>query len=316
MLISILLILGGLVLLFFGGEGLVKGASSLALRLGLTPLVVGLTVVAFGTSAPELVVSLKANLQGFGDIALGNVVGSNIFNIGVILGITALIYPIKVQLQILRWDAPLMIGISVVLVFFLRDRLISSWEAGILFAGILTYTASAVIMARKEKLTAEVETEFSESIQKPSNAWWLDLVYLFGGLALLVFGSRWLVEGATTIAKTFGVSDAIIGLTIVSAGTSLPELSASLIAAFRKQPDIAIGNIIGSNIFNCLAIVGIAGLVKPIAGAGISFVDLGVMLVFSMMLLPLMWSGFIIRRWEGGLLVVGYLGYLVWLWPK
>ena len=316
MLFSSLLIFGGLILLFFGGEGLVKGASSLALRLGLTPLVVGLTVVAFGTSAPELVVSLKANLSGLGDVAIGNVVGSNIFNIGMILGITALIYPIKVQLQILRWDAPLMLGISGVLVFFLWDRRISQLEGGLLFAGILAYTVSAVVMAKKETLSAEVTAEFSESVVPPKHSSWLDALYIAGGLVLLILGSRWLVEGATAIAKSFGVSDAIIGLTIVSAGTSMPELSACLVAAFRKQPDIAIGNIIGSNIFNSLAIVGISGLVKPISSPGIGFVDMGVMVVFSACLLPLMWSGFCLRRWEGGVLMLGYVGYIVWLWPK
>lgn len=316
MLISSFFMLAGLVLLFFGGEGLVKGSSALALRLGLTPLVVGLTVVAFGTSAPEMVVSVKASLDGLGNIAIGNIVGSNIFNIGLILGVTALVYPIRVQYQLLRWDVPVMIGVSLGFLWFFRDGVISRSEGAILFASLLIYVGVAVWMAKRCPAPPQVQAEYDASVVRPTHPAWQDLAFIIGGLVLLVVGSRLLVDGASTIARAFGVSDAIIGLTLVSAGTSLPELSASLIAAFRRQPDIAIGNIVGSNIFNLLGIAGLGGIVREVQAHDISSVDLGVMLAFTVLLLPLLWSGFTLKRWEGGLLVAGYLAYLVWLWPS
>lgn len=316
MLMSLIFLLLGLVLLFFGGEGLVRGSAALALRLGLTPLVVGLTVVAFGTSAPELVVSVRAALAGQGAIAIGNVIGSNSLNIGLILGLTALIYPLKVQLQILRIDAPIMIGVSLIAAWLLADRMVSRTEGALLATGLLVYTTFTVLFARKVKPSAAVEAEFAESMPTPRGSVWRDLLFIAAGLALLVAGSRFMVDGAVSLARGFGISEAVIGLTIVALGTSMPELVTCLIAAMKKESDIALGNIIGSNIFNLLGILGTAALVRPMTGEGIQMRDLYVAVAFAIALLPILWSGRKLQRWEGGLLLAGYLIYVGSLWPK
>ncbi|MDA1184986.1 MAG: calcium/sodium antiporter [Acidobacteria bacterium] len=309
-------VLCGLVLLFFGGEGLVRGSSALALRLGLTPLVVGLTVVAFGTSAPEMVVSVQATLAGQGAVAIGNVIGSNSLNIGLILALTALIYPLKVQLQVLRIDTPIMVGASLVAAWMLSDLAIGRVEGGILFAGIIAYTAFTVLYANKMKLSAEVEAEFAEAVPAPHGSIWRDLLFILVGLGLLAAGSHFLVDGATRLARGFGISEAIIGLTIVALGTSMPELVTCVVAACKKEPDIALGNIIGSNIFNVLSILGAAALIRPMTGEGIRMTDLYVAIAFAVALVPVLWSGRILQRWEGGLLLVGYIVYVATLWPE
>ncbi|MBE0541854.1 MAG: calcium/sodium antiporter [Verrucomicrobia bacterium] len=311
----ILWIAAALVLLFFGAEWLVRGSSALALRLGITPLVIGLTVVAYGTSMPEMVVSTVAALKGQGDIAVGNVVGSNIFNVCVILGLSALALPLQVKLQLIRLDAPLMLGASLVFVVMFRDFHISRPEAGLLLAGIVAYTVGSVVLARKE-VSAEVREEFAEAVPRPKGKPWRDLLLILGGLAVLVIGSRLLVTNAVELARLLGIGEAVIGLTIVAAGTSMPELATSVVAAFRKQADIAIGNIVGSNLYNLLAIVGVSGLLAPLDAPGIRMLDLYVMLGTSVALLPLMWSGFVLKRWEGALLLAAYGGYLYVLWPK
>ncbi|HAV63322.1 MAG TPA: sodium:calcium antiporter [Verrucomicrobiales bacterium] len=311
-----LFVLTGLVLLYFGGEGLVRGSTALALRLGLTPLVVGLTVVAFGTSAPEMVVSVQAALAGQGAVSIGNVIGSNSLNIGLILGITALIYPLKVQLQILRLDTPIMVGVSLVAAWLLADLTIGRPEGALLFAGIVGYTYFTVSYARKVKPTAEVEAEFAEAVAQPRHGIWLDLLFIVAGLALLAGGSHFLVDGATRLAKGFGVSEAIIGLTIVALGTSMPELVTCVVAACKKEPDIALGNIIGSNIFNILGILGVAALVRPITGEGIRMTDVYVSIAFATVLLPILMTGRTLQRWEGLLLLAGYGVYVATLWPK
>lgn len=309
------LIVAGLVLLYFGAEALVRGSSAVALKLGLSPLVVGLTVVAYGTSTPELIVSVKSALAGQSGIAVGNVVGSNIFNVGVILGIAAIICPIKVNFQLVKIDVPIMIGATLLMMFFFRDGALARWEAGILFAGIIVYTIGSVLFAKKTT-TPEVKAEFEESLKHPTKPLWMDLLYILGGLGLLVFGSNFLVDGSISIARAWGVSEAIIGLTIVAAGTSTPELAASIVAALKKEPDIAIGNIVGSNIYNILCILGAAGLIAPINAGGVAWLDLSVMLGFALLLVPILWTGFIIKRWEAGILLAFYGGYLFWLWPK
>jgi cation:H+ antiporter len=316
MLTPILLILAGLVLLYLGGEFLVKGAGSLALRLGLTPLVAGLTVVAFGTSTPELVASIKAVLAGQGDIAVGNVIGSNTFNVAFILGITAMVCPLKAGTQAIRFDAPVMAVIAFVPLWILHDRTVSKSEGAILIVMIIAYVAMVVRMAKRTPETAEVIAEYDESMPRVSKNVVLDIAFIVAGLALLVFGSNWLIDGSVQIAKAFGVSEAIIGLTIVAAGTSTPELAASLVAAYRKQPDIALGNIIGSNIFNILAILGVTGFMHPIYAPGISMLDVAVMITFSVTLIPMIRSGGTLDRGEGFCLVLGYGVYLYWLWPK
>jgi cation:H+ antiporter len=315
MLVPILLVVLSLVLLYFGAEWLVKGAASSALRLGLTPLVVGLTVVAYGTSAPEMLVSVKAALSGQGAIAIGNVVGSNIFNIAVILGLAAVVSPLRVEWQLLRIDAPVMLGTTLLFVWCFRDGVISRGEALVFVLGAATYTAANVWMARRQTAAA-VEQEFADSVPVPSRHWGIDAGLIFGGLAVLVVGSRLLVDNAVVLARSFGVSEAVIGLTIVAAGTSMPELATSVVAALKKQADIALGNVIGSSTFNVLAILGVAGLVTPVEGAGISRVDLGMMVAVSALLWPMLWTGRCVNRWEGALFLVGYGGYLVYLWPK
>jgi len=309
------LIIVGLVLLYFGADGLVKGSASAALKLGLTPLVVGLTVVAYGTSMPELIVSVQAVLAGQSGIAVGNVVGSNIFNIALILGTAALIYPITVSSQLIKIDVPIMIGVTLLALFFFRDGVLARWEAAVLFTGIIAYTVGSLIYAKRMP-SAVIVDEPKDGGQSAASPFWKDIAFIIGGLVLLVFGSRFLVEGAIGIARTWGVSEAIIGLTIVAAGTSTPELAASIVAALKKQPDIAIGNIVGSNIYNILCILGVTGLIAPINTGGVAWTDMFVMLGISLLLLPVLWSGFKIQRWEGGVLIAIYAGYLAYLWPK
>lgn len=316
MLTSVLLILAGLVLLFLGGEFLVRGASSLAIRLGLSPLVAGLTVVAFGTSTPELFASLHAAMEGQGDIAVGNVIGSNIFNVAGILGLTALIFPLRAGAQILRFDIPVMIAVSLVPLWILHDGYIGRMEGGILFALIIAYTIAVVRKAKTSPESPEVLAEYQAGVGKPARSVVLDVVLIAAGLGLLIGGSHFLIDGSVSIARGFGVSEAIIGLTIVAAGTSTPELASSLVAAFRKQPDIALGNIVGSNIFNILAILGITGLAHPIYSAGVGTRDIAVMILLGVALLPMVRSGGKLDRTEGVCLLAGYGVYLFFLWPR
>jgi len=311
-----LMLLAGLVALYFGAEWLVRGGASFAVRLGLTPLMVGLTVVAYGTSTPELIVSSMAAAQGNGAIAIGNVVGSNIFNICFILGVTALICPMRVQFQLVKWDTPIMIGVAALFLVFFLDLRIALWEALVFLAGIAAYTIFNVKLARQQA-SQQVQQEFDEATPKPTGALWKDLLLILGGLGILVLGSRLFVSGSVQLAQQLGVSDAVIGLTIIAAGTSLPELASSLMAAARKQPDIAIGNVVGSNIYNILAILGVSGVIRhPLDGQGVGLTDTWIMIGVSFLLLAIAWTGFKLRRWEGALLLVLYGGYLWHLWPK
>jgi len=310
------LLLTGLVALYFGAEWLVRGGASLAVRLGVTPLLVGLTVVAYGTSTPELIVSSMAAAKGQGAIAIGNVVGSNIFNIGVILGLTALICPMRVQLQLLKFDTPVMVGVALLFLLLFRDGQIQLWEALVFLAVIAGYTVLNIRLARRQA-SAEVQREFGEGVPPPTGSAWKDAGLIVAGLAVLVLGSRLFVSGAVDLARLLKLSEAFIGLTIVAAGTSLPELASSLMAAWRKQPDIAIGNVIGSNIYNILAILGVSGVIAPpINGQGVSQTDTLVMIGISLVLMVIAWTGFKLRRWEGALLLAIYGGYLWQLWPK
>ncbi|MBO6574976.1 MAG: calcium/sodium antiporter [Rhodothermales bacterium] len=306
------LILAGLVLLVSGAEGLVRGSSSLARRLGLTPLVIGLTVVAFGTSAPEMVVSVSAVLQGVGDIAVGNVVGSNIANIGLILGITALICPIPVSLSLLKLDAPVMILATLGVAGILLMGGVSFGAGAGLVVALGVYTAWNVRMARRT--APEEAAPFDEEIADRSASVGKDVLYLVAGFAALVLGARVLVDGASDFARGLGVSEATIGLTVVALGTSLPELAASIVAAIRKQTDIAVGNIIGSNIFNLLGILGTAAMVGPLAAPGISRLDLAAMVLLSVAVIPLIWTGRRLIRTEGAVLLALYVIYLILVW--
>ena len=315
MILPYVLIVVALLLLFGGAELLVKGSASLAARAGLTPLVIGLTVVAFGTSSPELAVSLKAAYAGQGDVAVGNVVGSNVLNIAVILGLSAVICPISVHLQLIKVDVPIMILVSVLLPVLLSDGRLGRVEGGLLCAGIVVYTIFNVMMARKGA-AAEVESEFAESVPKSTKHWSFDLVLIGGGLATLVVGSRLLVDNSIEVARAFQISEAVIGLTVVALGTSMPELATSIIAAVRRQPDIALGNAIGSNIFNILATLGLSSLMVPMTAGGITLVDYAVMVGTAVLLLPFLMTGPRLGRLEGLVFLGGYCGYLAFLWPQ
>ncbi|MDF1740922.1 MAG: calcium/sodium antiporter [Verrucomicrobiales bacterium] len=308
---TVLILIVGLVVLTLGAEFLVRGASSIAARLGLSPLVIGLTVVAFGTSAPELAVSLKAALAGQGGIALGNIVGSNIFNVAAILGIAAMICPLAVHLDVIRRDMPIMLGASGLFVtFLLTGQRLERWEGMVLFLLIIVYVIRSVRVAGKEK-NPEALVEF----EQPKSSITLSIVLTLAGFAMLVFGARIFVDSAVSIARSLGWSEAVIGLTIVAAGTSMPELATSVVASLRRQTDIAIGNVVGSNIFNLLCIGGAAGALSPINSGALGWVDLGAMLLTSVILLPLMRSGFRLNRIEGGLLFGMFLLYLWLVWP-
>ena len=308
-------IIASLVLLYFGAEGLVRGSASLALRFGLTPLVVGLTVVAMGTSMPEVMVSVKATLAGRGDLAVGNVVGSNLFNIGVILGLTALLSPMKVQFQLIKIDLPIMVAVSLAMVAILWDGSVGRVEGAALFGGLIIYIVGNIWLARRTA-TKEVENEFAEGVPARSGSVFLDGLFILGGLGILVIGARLLTDNSVALARSFGVTEAVIGLTIVAAGTSVPELAASIVAAMKKEPDIALGNVIGSNIFNILGILGIASMVAPLTAPDISRFDLWTMVAIAAALIPILWTGLRVTRTEGAMLFAAYCGYIYFLWPK
>ncbi|MEY4979206.1 MAG: hypothetical protein RLZZ352_1476 [Pseudomonadota bacterium] len=310
----------GLAALVVGADVLVRGASKLALSFGLSPLVVGLTIVAFGTSAPEVAVSVGAVLDGNGDIAIGNVVGSNIFNVLFILGASALIVPLVVHVQLIRQEIPIMLGASLLLLVMVLDGNIQFWEGFLLLALLVAYTAFLVIQSRQQ--TAQQTTEFDEEIQ-PAQAgawdahWAAQVGLIVVGLALLVVGSDWLVGAAIVFAKAFGVSDLVIGLTIVAAGTSMPEVATSITAALKGERDIAVGNVVGSNTFNILGCVGLTGLFSGTDGlavaASVMNFDIWVMLAVALACLPIFMTGREIARWEGGVFLAYYVAYVVFL---
>lgn len=307
MLIPVLLVAASLVVLYFGADFLVKGSASLAVRFGISPLVVGLTVVAFGTSAPELLVSVQSALEGNPGIAVGNVMGSNIFNVCAILGISAMICPLRVNPRLIRLDVPVMLVATLLFVGIFRNGSFGRWAGILFFAGICAYTIYCVYKAKRGEAV-----EGDEEI-KPTKSWMLDVVLVIAGLALLVWGSGLLVDNAVIIAKALGWSEAVIGLTIVAAGTSMPELATSVVAALKKRTDIAIGNVIGSNIFNLLAVLGLTATIAPVETNQINWTDMLVMLGTSLLLLPFMRTGFKIGRGEGVVLFVIYIAYTLYL---
>ncbi|MEG1749081.1 MAG: calcium/sodium antiporter [Tannerellaceae bacterium] len=310
MVTSITLLLLSLVALYIGADWLVQGSSALAIKAKISPLVVGLTVVAFGTSAPELVVSLNAALAGQGDIAIGNVVGSNIFNICFILGVSAMIYPIQAKKQLVKIDIPIMLLAAALFTVFFWGGHLGRIEGAIFVLGVIVYTLFSLYYSRKKGLEASEDLLPSS---QPRRHWAMDLIYMAGGLVVLVFASQLLVDNAVTIAQSLGISEAVIALTIVAAGTSMPELATSVVAAIKRNPEIAVGNIVGSNLFNILTILGVTSLVQPIEAQAVNHLDLLVMLGVSFLLLPLIRSGQKISRTEGAVLVLIYLGYTFWL---
>jgi cation:H+ antiporter len=315
---SFLLVVIGLAILVYGADLLVKGASRLAFLIGMSPLLIGLTVVSFGTSAPELAISLLSSHEGVSDIAFGNVIGSNLFNTLAILGISSLIVPLVVQQKLIRIDVPFMIIISFLVWFMSSSGSLARWEGGLLTLILIVYLAYCGFYAKTE--SKQVEQEYQDEFTPPSNeglsssrVW--NVFLLVAGLVLLVAGSKLLVNGAVDIATFYGVSELVIGLTIVSAGTSLPELATSVIAAMKKEQDIAVGNIIGSNIFNLLAVLGLTSLVSktgmPVSSQAIAF-DLPFMIASALACLPIFFIGNNIDRWEGGLFLFLYASYLAY----
>ncbi len=311
---TILMFVAGLVLLIAGAELLVRGASRLAVAFGISPLVVGLTVVAFGTSSPELAVSVQSAYEGQAGLAVGNVVGSNIFNVLFILGLAAMITPLVVAQQLIRLDVPLMIGVSVLVLLMALDGNLGRMEGFVLFAGLLAYTFFLIRQSRRE--SQAVKAEYDEAAPTASAVWWKDALLVVGGLALLVLGSTWLVDAAVSIARQLGVSDLVIGLTIIAAGTSMPEVVTSIVASLRGQRDIAVGNVIGSNLFNLMGVLGLASIIAPVgievSQAAIQF-DIPVMIAVAVACLPIFFSGHLIARWEGALFFFFYIAYTSYL---
>ena len=309
-----ILLVAGLVLLVVGADLLVKGAARLAGSFGIPALVIGLTVVAFGTSAPELAVSVKAAYSGQAELAIANVVGSNIFNVLFILGAAAMISPLIISRQLIRQDVPIMVLISVVALLMTLDGNISRLEAGILFAGLLSYTW--FLFRQGKAKGADTVDEEVEAMLKSNTPTWQNILLVVGGLILLVLGARWLVESAIEIARAWGVNEAVIGLTIVAAGTSLPEVVTSIVATIRGERDIAVGNVVGSNIFNILCVLGLSGLVSPIplvAGEQMAMVDIPVMVGVAVLCVPLFFIGSVLNRMEGWLFMLLYIAYTWYL---
>lgn len=309
MLLPITLVIVGLAVLVFGGELLVKGASSLALRLGLSPLVVGLIIVAYGTSTPEFFVSVSSSFSNLPDVAVGTVVGSNILNILLILGLSAVVIPLTVQRQLVRFDLPVLLAATFAFLITALDGQISRVEGAILVVALITYSAVLITKSRKESKAnpAKEPTDPPMPLIKA-------ILLMFAGLAALAGGSRIAVIGAVDIARSLGLSELVIGLTIVAFGTSLPELVTSIIAAIRKERDLAVGNIIGSNIFNNLCVAGFSSLILPIPISSHAFAfDVPIMIATTLTLIPILWVGYYITRAEGILLVGGYIAYTTYL---
>jgi cation:H+ antiporter len=307
MIIDVLLLVLGLAVLIFGGELLVKGSVKIARYFSLSPLVIGMTVVAFGTSAPELIVSVKAALSGSSQIAIGNVIGSNIANLGIVLGLTALIFPLQIERQSVRVDWPVMMAATILFYLFMLNGVVSQWEGIVLFALLVIYLVWLLNFTEPE-IPEEVKNEENTQQLLPA------LLLVGGGLVGLYFGSEWLLKSAISIAKNAGVSEHVIGVTIIAFGTSVPELATSVIAAFRKQTDISIGNLIGSNIFNIMAVIGITGIIKPISIAPVvlSF-DVFFMIGIALLLFPMMTLGRKITRGKGFTLLIFYVAYIALL---
>jgi cation:H+ antiporter len=310
--INIFLVSVGLAMLYFGAEWLVKGSIAISNKLGVSQLVIGLTVVAFGTSAPELAVSVSSAMQGLSDVALGNVVGSNIVNIGAILGISAIISPIIVSKSTIRKEVPIMIGISFLLLAIILDGKIDFIDGALLVIGIIVFIGYSYRSSKKDTDIEKIPV--SQVLQK--NVFSKSLIFIAIGLLLLTAGSFLTVDNAVIIGSSFGISELFMGLTVIAIGTSLPELITSIVAAKKGHADLSIGNIVGSNIFNIMAILGISSLISGITVSEQVLIDVGIMLAFSLVLIPIMRSGFVISRKEGIFLIAGYIGYVVFLFYR
>ena len=316
--ITIGFFLGGLVVLILGADFLLRGATRLAAAFGVSPLAIGLTIVAIGTASPEIAVSLQASLNGQADLTLGNVLGSNIFNILFILGISAVATPIVIAEQLIRMDAPIMLAASILVLGISLDGRIGLIDSLVLLAGLIGYTVFALRQSRAEsqKVQNEYAEEYAEKQPRTARNMLIDVFFILVGLVMLAVGSRWLVDAAVVIARALKVSELIIGLTIVSVGTSLPEVTTSLIAALKKESDIAVGNAVGSNIFNLLGVLGVGALLAP-DGITVSVrvlqFDMLVMIFVALVSLPIFYIDNRISRLEGGLLLIYYLSYVAYI---
>jgi cation:H+ antiporter len=319
---SIILILIGIPLLYFGGEALVKYSSRLALAIGMSPLVIGLTVVAFGTSSPELVATLFSTFKGAPDVAMGNVVGSNITNIGLILGISAIISPFQTRSKVIRREIPVMIFAGVILVPLSLDLVISRLEGLLLFSALVVYLVyllksdgDAIAEEVLDELDEIDEDEFSREYGHNRASGWKPVVGVIAGVLLLILGAQSLVTGAIDIARDLGITERVIGVSLVALSTSLPELASSVVASVKQEGDILLGNIIGSNIFNALGILGVTAMVNPVRmSPDVPQLDLWIAIGFSVAVLPFLLSSLRMERWEGAVLVVLYLVYIGFLY--
>lgn len=310
MVTTFVLLIIGLIILIVGGDYLVRGSSSIALRLHLSPLVVGLTIVAFGTSAPELVISIQSALKGSPDITMGNVVGSNICNLALVLGLTAVINPVKVQANSIKVDWPMTMGSSILLFVMVREGYLKAYEGIIMLVFLIIYLFLTIKKSRKENMALK-EEENEDIPDAPSKQYWKDIVFILIGCVGLYYGSEWFVGSAKDLALSLGVEERVVGLTIVALGTSLPELVTAAVASSKGQTDLALGNLMGSNIFNILSILGITSIIKNInVNEIILHKDIIWMLLITLMILPLMIMRREVGRVDGLILLIVYSVYI------
>ena len=314
MIVNVILVVVGIAGLFFGGEWLVRGSSRLARSFGISPLIVGLTVVAFGTSTPELLVSLSAALQGISDVSIGNIVGSNIANVGLILGIAGITFPIVIHVRLIWREIPIMLVASVLAFVLVLDGELSNLDGMVLLAGFVAFNLLMFRATLRERETGRLTDEDLQEggddktvVNRP-----IEVLRLLVGIGILMVGANLTVENAIIVARFFQVSELFIGLTLVAVGTSLPELATSFIAALRKESDIAIGNVVGSNIFNLLLILGLTAVVHPLpVSPEVVTFNLPIMILFSLVLIPIARNQ-LVSRLEAGALLVGYIGFVIW----
>lgn len=315
MILDIVLIVIGIALVLTGADRLTEGASALARRMNVPEIIIGLTIVAAGTSAPELFVSLVSALKGTPDMAVGNVVGSNTMNAMLIVGCAAMVAPMVISRSTVKKDIPFAVGASVLLMLLSLNNHLGRWDGIILLLGFASFMVYTLMQAKKGEAAPMTDDSQQDANNTPSKGGnpWLSALWVVAGLAMLVIGSNLFVDSASSVAYSLGISEGVVGLTVVAGGTSLPELATSVVAARKGQSAIAIGNVIGSNVFNILMILGLTATISPLAIEGITTLDMAVMLVSVALVWFFSFTRYTVERWEGGLLVVGYLVYLYWL---
>ncbi len=319
MFVDFIIFIVGLVVLYFAAEWLVKGSSAIALRMEITPLIVGCTVVAFGTSAPELVVSLAAVLNENDGISVGNIIGSNIANLALILGVASMIRPMEVQSQVIKREYPVMLVASLILVGLAYDGNLTRLDGGIMLAGMTIYLGYMIVLARRSMVSDDVEVDLEdlEDIDPEKSSNLKDAAMVGVGIIGLAFGAKLMVDSAVSIATVMKIPELVIGISVVAIGTSLPELATSAVAAIKGESDISVGNVIGSNVFNIFLVLGCVATITPISvGEAAITYDLWIMIAVTLCIWPIMWSGGKINRLEGGILVIGYFAYMVWLFLR